>query len=519
MVAVGTALSRITGLARVAVFAVVIGRDALADTYLIANELPNIVYELVIGGALSAALIPLFTTFHEQRDEEAANVVITAVLIALGALTLLAVLGAPLIFRLYTLDPAAGVDVGALRSVGSTLTRVFVLQIFFYGLTALCTAVLHTRRRFFAAAWVPILPNLAIIVSFVSLADPTDGSWGLDDAVTNSRLLWTLALGTTIGIALMGLVLVPAVRGSGLRYRPRLALRHPAVRRLLVLSGWTLGYVIANQVSVLVIRNLARPGSGDAAAYILGYTFFVLPHGLLAMSIATTFGPEMARAVARKDRAAFVDRASLGIRLITFLTLPAAMGLFVLRRPIVGLLTQYGAFDAGDADATARAIGGLALGLTGFSVYLFVLRAFYAHHDTRTPFVVNVVENVLNIVLAVLLVDRFGVLGLGVAFAVAYLVSALWVLHVLATKVRTFPARAILASVWRMLVAVVLAGEVMWLVGTSVGANQGLDAAVRLAAAGAVGVAVYLVVLVVLGSPELRAVRARLPGSRRMTVL
>ena len=153
-------------------------------------------------------------------------------------------------------------------------------------------------------------------------------------------------------------------------------------------------------MTIAVVRNLADPGSGDARAYFEAFTFFVLPHGLLAMSIATTFAPEMARSVTRGDRRAFNDQASLGVRLVALLTLPAGALIFVLRRAIVGALLQHGEYTAANADNAARALGGFALGLVGFSVYLFVLRGFYAHQDTRTPFVINVVQNALNIVLA-----------------------------------------------------------------------------------------------------------------------
>ena len=239
----------------------------------------------------------------------------------------------------------------------------------------------------------------------------------------------------------MAVVLIPAMLRTGFAFRPVVDFRHPAVRQLLKLSAWTLGFVAANQISLIVVRNLAGPGSGDATAYLAAFTFFVLPHGLLAVSIATTFQPEMARAVARKERPAFIDQASLGIRMTALLTIPAGVGIFVLRRPIVGALLQRGQFDALDAANTSRALAGFALGLGAFSIYMFTLRGFYAHKDTRTPFVINVVENLFNIVLAVLLVDRFGVLGLGLAFAIAYVVSSVWALQVLSYKVPGLLAR------------------------------------------------------------------------------
>ncbi len=511
-VATGTALSRITGLLRVVVFGIVIGQTALADAYKIGNETPNIVYELLLGGVLSATLVPLFTSFLEHDDEESTNAVVTVASVAMVAVTAIAVLAAPLIFGLYSVGVADGVDADAFRQAGTTLTRIFLLQIFFYGITAIANALLNSRRRFFAAAWTPVLANLVTIGALLSLPDPDGGEWLFTDVLDDRRLRYTLGLGTTLGIAVMAVVLVVAVRRAGVRYRPLFDLRHPAVKKLAALSGWTLGYVIANQVSIVVVRNLADPGSGNASAYFDAFTFFVLPHGLLAVSIATTFVPEMARSVARRERGSFISQASLGIRLITLLTLPAGVLIFVLRRPIIGALLQHGEYTEAAALNTSRALAGFALGLVGFSVYLFVLRGFYAHQDTRTPFIINVVENAINVVLAVVLVDEYGVLGLGAAFAIGYIVCSAWALNVMSYKVPGFPTRAILGSLWRMLVAAVLGGEAAWFVARAIGENSGGGAWLRVIVASVVGLAIYTVMLVALRAPEVDAVRRRLPA-------
>jgi putative peptidoglycan lipid II flippase len=514
VVATGTALSRLTGLLRVAVLVYVLGRTAVADVYTIANETPNIVYELLLGGALSATLVPLFTSFAVHDDDESTHVVITTAMVAIVGLTVVAVIAAPFVFGIYSITPSGDVDADTLRDAGTALTRLLLVQILFYGMTALGTAYLNSRRRFFAAAWSPVLANLVTIAALLSLPDAGDRTWTLAEVLSDDRFRLTLGLGATAGIAVMALALVPAMLQAG--YRPRFAWqpRHPAVRRLLVLSGWTVGYVLANQVAIAVIRNIAQPGSGDAAAYYVAYIFFVLPHGLLGVSIATTFQPEMARSVASHDRAGFIRQASLGIRILALVTIPAGLGMFVLRRPIVGLALERGEFGAADADATARALGGFALGLVGFSVYLFVLRGFYAHQDTRTPFVVNVVENALNIVLAIVLYDRFGLLGLGLALAIAYLVSAVWAVQILGYKVRGLPTRALAHSIGRMVLAGVLMAEVVWVVGRAIGGDTGTEAAVRLAVCIPVGIAVYVGVLVLLRAPELEWLRRRVAPAR-----
>ena len=185
----------------------------------------------------------------------------------------------------------------------------------------------------------------------------------------------------------------------------------------------------------------------------------------------------------------------------------------MLRRAIVGALLEHGSYTPAAADNAARALAGFALGLVGFSVYLFVLRAFYAHQDTRTPFVINVVQNVLNIALAIALVGRYDILGLAAALAISYVVCSLWALQVLTYKVPGFPLRAVFASLWRILVAAAVAGEVTWLVASRVGGSAGTGAWLRMIVGAVVGVGAYVGVLAVLKAPELNALRARLPGT------
>ena len=509
VVATGTALSRVTGLARVAAFGYVIGQTALADAYRIGNETPNIVYEVLLGGVVSATFVPLFTEFKERDDEEATNVVVTLTMLGLFAATVIALFAAPLIFGVYTLNPSEAVDEEVFRDVGVALTRIFLIQIFFYGATGVANALLQSRKHFFAAAWSPIVANIVIIISLLSIPQAGEQEYALDDVLTNDRLRWTLGLGATLGIVAMAMVLVPAIRRAGIRLRWRFDLHHPAVRRVLVLSGWTLGYVAANQISVIVVRNLADPGSGDATAYFDAFTFFIFPYGLLGVSIATTFVPDLARSVVRRDKPSFMRQSSLGLRMTALLTLPAGVLLLVLRRPIIGAFLQHGQYEPADALDTANALGGFALGLVGLSVYVFALRGFYAHQDTRTPFVINVVENVLNVVLALALVGRWGVLGLGLAFALAYLISSVWAIQVLSYKIPGFPIGEVFASFWRMIVAGALAGEVAYLAGQLVGGDVGAAALVRVIVGSIAGVVVYVIVLLALRAPELDVLRRR----------
>jgi putative peptidoglycan lipid II flippase len=521
IVALGTGLSRFTGMLRVIVFGVVIGQTALADAYDGANNSPNAVYELLLGGVLSAALVPMFSRMLEEDDRESAEAIVGTAIIALAALTAIATFFAPWVFRVFSLNPAEGIDVNQFRTVGTALTRIFLLQIFFYGVSALLGSLLNAQRRFFAAAWSPVLANIVIICTLlyvpILLHHPDDGI-PLAEVLNSPSFRWLLGLGATGGIALQALVLLPAIHRAGLNFRFRFRPRHPAVKRLIALSGWTFGYVMANQLTVIVVKNLAEPGSGGQDAFAKASTFFYFPHGLLAMSIATTFIPEMARAVSRRDKTAFIERTNLGIRLVGLLTFPAAFAFLVLARPIIGLLLQHGEFDAVAADTTARALAGLALGLVGYSIYLFALRGFYAHQDTRTPFVINCFQNVLNIILAFALSSAFDVLGLGIAFSVSYVIAAIAALYVLKVKVRGFSALEVLLGLARLVIAAASMGIVMWVVLRPIGANSGGGALVKLVVGSAVGVLTYIGALTVLRAPEvehLRVLRDRVRSLRR----
>lgn len=514
VVALGTGLSRLTGMLKVIVFGAVIGQTALADAYDGANNSPNAVYELLLGGVLSAALVPLFTRLLEDEDREGAEAVVGVAIVVLTAITAIAVFFAPWIFRVFALDPDASVDANDFRTVGTALARIFLLQIFFYGIAALFGALLNSQRRFFAAAWSPVLANVVIICSLLYVPTLLGGDPPiLRDVLDSPSFRWLLGLGATGGIALQALVLLPAIHQARLDFRFRFRPRHPAVRQLFRLSGWTFGYVLANQLAVVVVKNLAAPGSGGQDAYAKATTFFYFPHGLLAMSIATTFVPEMARAVARRDRDAFVERTALGVRLVGLLTIPASFGFLALARPIIGALLQHGQFDAAAADNTSRALAGLSIGLAAYSVYLFTLRGFYAHQDTRTPFFVNCIQVAINVVLAFALVGPFDVLGLGLSFAISYLVAGVFALYLLQIKVPAFPARRVIGELGRTTAAGAAMGLVVWAVSRTVGDDDGAGAALRLLVGTAVGVLVYLGGLTLLRSPEvgqLRNLRERL---------
>lgn len=507
-VATGTLLSRVTGLLRVAVLAYAVGRAGLADTYNLANSTPNIVYELLLGGVLSATLVPLFVDHLERGDTRATSAVFTVALTLLAVLTAIAMLFAPLIARLYALD-TTGAERTAQLHVMTVFTLWFLPQMVFYGLTALATAVLNARRRFVAAAYAPVLNNVIVIGALAVFAHMTAGSRGQWIDVRrisgDGGKLALLGAGTTAGIAVMGLILVPAMHHARVRLRAAFDWRHPAVRKMLRLSGWTIGYVVTNQIALLFVLVLAKSGTtGDVSAYLYAYTFYQVPHGLLAVSIMTTMMPELSSSAALHDLDELARKFRLGLRYIVLLMTPAAVLFVALAQPMVGILVR-GGFQPHDAAVTADTLQAFSIGLVAFSVYLYALRGFYALADTRTPFVVNAVENGANVALAIALFPSLGVQGLAWAWTGAYSLAAVLALVMLGRRLPHTVDAAVGASVVRALIAGVALAIVASPLAAAIGRTPANRAVVATVAAAAAGGIAYVVVLAMLRAPELRS--------------
>jgi putative peptidoglycan lipid II flippase len=506
VMAVGTAASRLTGFVRLAAMAYALGVGRLTDTYTLANTTPNIVYELLLGGVLSATLVPVFVHHFEEGDDDGPSAIVTVSTVLLIALTAVGLVAAPWVLRLYSssVDGSVGAEQ---REVGTALLRLFMPQMLFYGLTAMGTALLNARRRFASPALVPTLNNIVVTAMLLAIPHLAGHNPTLDDVRDDRVLLWALGLGTTAGIVAMTVALWPFVHRAGIRLRWVFDLRNEAVREVARLSGWTVGYVITNQLALLVVLILANRTGGGVAAYTIAFVFFQLPHALVAVSLMSALVPEMSSAVRRSDTPGYKRHFSLGIRLISLVVLPAATGYVVLAHPIVTALVEYGA--AKDVDLVADCLAMFAIGLFGFSLYLFILRGFYARRDTRTPFLLNVVENALNIVLALALEPWLGVKGLALALALAYSISAVLAFAVLRARVGLLGGRRLALAVGKIGLASAAMAAAVILVASRVGSDDGGGAVVRSAAGVAVGLVVFVVTVVALRTEEVAALRTR----------
>ena len=508
----GTVLSRATGLARLAAIAAALGvaESRLSDAFNLANTAPNIIYELVLGGILTSVFVPVFVELLEREGREeawrVASAIINLSLVVLMAVVVIGILAAPLIARFYTIA-LEGDQAETQRAVLVVLLRLFLPQIIFYALAAITAGLLNAHKRFGPPMYTPVLNNLGVIAIFVAFhqAYPSVSLENVQD-----HQLWIIGLGTTAGVALMAIAQLPFLRGLG-RYQLSFNVRHPSVKKLARLSVFVIGYVIANQIGYLIVQVLANDQQGGYSAYISAFTFFMLPHGLFAVSVITALLPGMSQDAVHERWDAFKERLSTGIRATVLLVLPAAIGYFVLSRPVIRLLLERGIFSAQSTDLVAAVLQFFVLGLVPFSLFQLMLRAFYALQDTRTPFMINCVAVGLNIAINIPLFALIGVQGLAAGHAAAYTFGLALQLRALRKRIGPLGGRRIVSSATRIGIAGIVMGAIVWglnrlLVELAPDPSTGLQVII-LSATVAVGVVVYLGSARLLGVEELQLAR------------
>lgn len=438
VMALGTTLSRVTGLLRVLALIYAVRASDLADAYNLANTMPNIVVDLVLGGIVSATFVPVFVQQLTERTEDeaweaiSAVVSITVVVITIASLVFLA--ASPAVIQAMTLLDHTR-SAGPERLLATELLVLFVPQLTCYGLMAVATALLNARRSFAAPMFAPIANNfvlIGVLVLFGTIVHEHTAA-----AVEQHKsLVLLLGLGTTIGVAVQAAVMVPSLRRAGLRLRWSLHLRHPAVRTIIRLSGWTMGLVVANQVALLVVLALLARAPGGVSAYTYAYTFFQLPYGVVTVSIMSATAPELAEHWTVGDIVGFRRRLAVALRRMMSIVVPAAAFLVVLGRPLLDLVGAVVAHP-GSTTATGLALSMLALGLPGFCLFLAAIRALQSMQDLRTAFWLYVLENGVNIAGAIILAGpaHLGLRGVTLSISIAYSVAAVAALILLRRRI------------------------------------------------------------------------------------
>jgi putative peptidoglycan lipid II flippase len=509
IVMLGAVLSRFLGVIRDGIISERFGVKPELGAFTAAFAIPDLLYFVIIGGALGSALIPVFSRLLEEQQTERAwelanTILTTSFLIFLLMAALVAVFARPLLA--YTV--ASGyADNPAMLDLAVRLMRLMLIQPLLLGLGGLMMALLQTFERFTLPAVAFNVYNLSMIAAALFLAP----RYGIDG----------LAWGVAIGALLYFLVQLPGVIRAGLRFKPSLNWRMPEVVRVGTLLAPRLLGQGALQLNIIVMISLMGLLSISAqAANRYAYQLLMLPHGILAVSMGTVMFPRLTRLFAGGQFADVRHVAMQSLRIVLWLTVPAAVILAVLHVPIIRLLFQRGDFDAEALQLTGRALLFYTPGAIGLAGAEIVIRTFYAMEDTRTPVIVGVTTIVLNGLLAWSLITYWqrdiGLIAL--SYSIANLLEFVVLFGLLAGRLHGFEMRQFTRSMLGMIggtsaLMLVLIGGVWlsqpYIPGLVIGSAYGQGAdffvlAAWLICAGIVGLGAYIGVGALLRAPEIR---------------
>ncbi|MEV0416067.1 murein biosynthesis integral membrane protein MurJ [Streptomyces sp. NPDC050448] len=436
LMAAGTIVSRITGFLRTLVIAGAIGVGTFNDTYQIANTLPTMIYVLVGGGALNAVFIPQLVRAMKQDDdggEAYANRLLTLVVVLLAAITTICVLGAPVFITM--MSPKLASDPQQM-DVAVAFARYCLPTMFFMGVHVVLGQILNARGRFGAMMWTPVLNNIVVIATFGAFIWAFGGftTSGVSATTVTADGVRLLGLGTLLGLTVQALAMLPYLRDAGFRPRLRFDWRGHGLGKAARLAKWTFFFVLANQIGLVVVTQLAtwagsvaekqgHPGTG-ITAYNYALLLWQMPQAIITVSVMTAVLPRISRSAHDGDAAAVRDDISYGLRTSAVAIVPCAFAFLALGVPMATLLYAGSGSGAQNIGYVLMAFG---LGLIPYSVQYVVLRGFYAYEDTRTPFYNTVIVAAVNAAVSTaaffVLPARWAVVGMAAAYGLGYTVG------------------------------------------------------------------------------------------------
>ena len=432
IMAIGTILSRITGFVRALLAVAVLGTALLADTFNVANTMPNILYNLLVGGALTAIFVPQLVRSFEDQDggHGFASRLVTTISLILLVLVAVGVIFAPALVRLYAPEfSTPGFE--AEQEIAVAFTRYCLPQIFFLGLFTMLGQVANARGSFAPLMWAPIANNLVVIVVFAAVLI-TERSLALG-TITDLQVQ-ILGWGTTLGVVVQALILIPVVKRSGIHIRPMFGLG--GLGKSFGLAGWTLIYVLISQLGYLVTVNVATSAAVRSAQagittgvgftpFTSAYYIMLLPYSIVTISIVTALLPHLSRLAIAKDVEEVRKQLIRAIRMVAVVTVPSAVALLLFGP----LMTQalYLGISLEDARYIGFVLSALSIGLVAFSINLILIRGFNAFEDTKTQVLSILIINIISVALSYVFLETLDsywvTVGLGLAFSVSYIVG------------------------------------------------------------------------------------------------
>ena len=443
-----TLISRLFGFLRDMVIAMAFGSSASADAFFVAYRIPNMQRRILGEGAVTAAFIPVFTKTLTQKGEAAAwkmtANLFNIFIILLSLVSLLIFIFSPAVITIF----APGfIDEPGKFELTVKLTRWMAPYLFFIGLAAFCMGILNTLKVFALPAAAPIAQNIIMILSILILAPQMD------------EPIMGLAIGALVGGALQLLIQLPSVFKKGFQFHKTIDFKQAEIIKIGKLMGPVILGLAVYELNVMVDTLLASLLPGGSISYLYyGNRLVQLPLGIFAIALGVALLPTLSSQAARGDLKELIQTLGFSIRLILFVTLPATIGLIILREPIVNTLWERGEFLASTTEGTAIALLYYSIGLCAYSGVKIIAPAFYSLQDTKTPMKVGIYSMVLNIILNLILMGPLQHGGLALATSLAALFNVAFLIHLLRKRLGLMGGKKILHSTLKMSMAAIAMG-------------------------------------------------------------
>jgi len=455
--------SRVLGLLRDRILAGQFGAGDTLDAYYAAFRIPDLIYNLVIIGALSAAFIPVFTQLiTEKREEDGwklSSGILSLQICITGILLVILAIFTPQLMHLVT--PGFS---GEKMDLTITLTRIMFLSPFLLGISGIFGGILVSFKKFLIYSLAPIFYNIGIIIGavyFVKFWGPIGLAWGV-----------------VLGAVMHMLVQYPSVKFSGFHFRPAFfdALKDATVRRVLKLMIPRTLTIAVTQINFMIITIFASTlAAGSLAVFNFANNIQSAPLGLFGISFAIAVFPSLSAYAAQKNKEEFISAFSRTFRQILFFIIPVSVFIFVLRAQTVRLALGSGKFDWNDTILTFQILGLLTMSLLAQALLPLLTRAFYALQNTKTPLYVALISEAVNLLTVALMIGKYGIFGLAIAFSLSSFVNAILLFFFLRKKLSSIDGKTILDSTVRIIIASLIGGGVAQIAKYVVGSRGELD--------------------------------------------
>ncbi|MBQ3120737.1 MAG: murein biosynthesis integral membrane protein MurJ [Peptococcaceae bacterium] len=483
MLTIMMTISRILGFVRDISVSSMFGISWQADAYTAAFTIPDLIYFALVGGGLSSAFIPVFSSYLATEQDEDAHVMASTILniVAIASMVLIAigmVFTPQLIDIMVEFKHENAAEATALTIV---LTRLMFAQCFFMCLAGISQGILQCYKEFTVPALGAVVYNIAIIVIGILLAQHI-GIAGF-------------TIGVVVGAALNLLLQIRSMRQYGFSYKLTLNLRHPGVKKFFLLFLPVVLGLSMNELNLLVSQRLAS-GLGGGVVYALkqAQRIMMLPVGIFAAAIGLSVFPTMTSHVARGEMKEYKQNLTMGLRTVIFITLPASVGLIALSHPVVRAMYQQGAVTTVQIELVSVILVYYCIGVVGYGAQQILNRGFYAVQDTKSPVLINVFVLLFNIIISIILVGPFTYRGLAMAYSLSGLLSMLVLGVALRFKIGQYGGKALVKSALQSIIASAVMGLAVYFVAN--GLEQVLDLSSKLMQVLQVGIGITAGVLV-----------------------